>query len=347
MNEINIAVCKNGDILAKDVINEGGIIVVGHNTELNEFIISKMKKIGIETLWIYRAASKKNMQVNNNKYVSTILGSDKESIIGVKAEIVALAGYKQLKYGVVRQLTDVMCENSISTDCLMEYIHELYIYDNYTYSHSIHVAFYALLIGKWIHMSDCEILEVMQAGLLHDIGKVKIPKEILNKKCKLTDTEFVIIKQHSSIGYELLENSDMVSDSVKEAVLTHHERIDGSGYPAALTGINIGKYAKIIAVADVYDAMTSNRPYKRGVTPFEAFDMFTTMGTSTFEPSIVIPFLLNISSHLIGAKVKLSNGETGEVVYIPSNNLGKPIICINSSYIEISPNSNLHITCFL
>jgi len=349
MNEINvdISVCKNGDILAEDILNEGGTIAAGCNTKLNDFIISKIKAIGIETLWIYKDVSKKNVQENNKKFISITFGSNIESVIRIKAMIVALAGYKQLEYGVVRQLTDVICEKNTYADCLMEYFHELYIYDDYTYSHSVHVAFYAMLIGKWIHMSESEILEVIQAGLLHDIGKVKIPKDILNKKNKLTDTEFMIMKQHSYRGYELLKDSDMVSDSVKEAVLTHHERNDGSGYPAALTDINISKYAKIIAIADVYDAMTSNRPYKRGVTPFEVFDMFTTMETSTFEASIVIPFLQNISSHLIGAKVKLSNGEIGEVVYIPFNNMGKPIVCINFSYMEISPNSNPHIVCFL
>jgi len=349
MNEINvdISVCKNGDILAKDILNEGGKIVVGCNTILNDFIISKMKKIGIESVWIYREASKKNVKENNKKFIRVTFGCNIESVISIKAMIVALAGNKQLEYGVVRHLTNVICENSSYADCLMDCFHELYIYDDYTYSHSIHVAFYAMLIGKWTHMPDGEILELIQAGLLHDIGKVKIPKDILNKKCKLTDMEFDIIKQHSYTGYELLKDSNMVSDSVKEAVLTHHERNDGSGYPAALTGINIGKYAKIIAVADVYDAMISNRPYKRGVTPFEAFDMFTSIGTSPFESSIVLAFLQNISSHLIGAKVKLSNGEAGEVVYIPSNNIGKPIIRINSSYIEISPNSNPHIVCFL
>jgi len=276
-----------------------------------------------------------------------MLRSDKETATGVKEMIVALAGYRQLEYGVVRQLTDVICENSTDTDYLMDSFHELYIYDDYTYSHSIRVAFYAMLIGKWIHMSESEMLELIQAGLLHDIGKVKIPKDILNKKSKLTDMEFMIIKQHSYIGYELLEDSDLVSDRVKEAVFMHHERNDGSGYPAALTDINISKYAKIIAVADVYDAMISNRPYKRGVTPFEAFDMFTTMGASTFEPSIVIPFLQNISSNLIGAKVKLSNGKTGEVAYIPFSDMKKPIIYIDSSFIEISPNCNPHIVCFL
>jgi len=349
MNQINvnISICKNGDILAKDVLNEGGTIAVGHNTILNDFIISKMKAIGIETLWIFREISKEDMQEYNKKILRVTFGNNKESVIRVRRMIVALAGYKKLEYGVVRQLIDVICDNSKYADYLMECFQELYIYDEYTYFHSINVAFYAMLIGNWIHMSESEILEVIQTGLLHDIGKVKIPKEILNKKCKLTDLEFVMIKKHSYIGYELLKDSNMVSDRVKEAVLSHHERNDGSGYPGALTDKNIGKYAKIIAVADVYDAMTSNRPYKLGVTPFEAFDMFATIGTSTFEHFIVSPFLLNISSYLIGAKVELSNGEIGEVVYIPPNDMGKPIIRSNSSYLKISKNSNPHIVCFL
>jgi len=281
-------------------------------------------------------------------YNGEIMDDSKEPILEVKSIIIALARGEQLEYGVVKRLTDVACKSIINEDdSILEYFREIYDYDDYTYFHSINVAFYAMLIGKWIHMSQRELLDVIQAGLLHDIGKMKIPKDILNKKSKLTDAEFMIIKQHSLAGYELLKNSYVVNEEVKQAVLLHHERIDGSGYPTAIIGTDIGNYAKIIAIADVYDAMTSNRSYKVGVTPFEAFEMFSTIGTSVFEPSIVSAFLLNMSAHLIGTKVKMSNGDIGEVVYIPFDKMGSPIICINSCHIEISKNSNPHIVCFL
>lgn len=280
---------------------------------------------------------------NNEKVKSSYKGTLQD----VKTMINALAGGKQLDYYAVIHITKSIYKNIANMDYLTTYLLELHNYDDYTYSHCINVAFYAMLIGKWLHMPNKEIFDLIQAGLLHDIGKVKIPKNILNKNCKLTDSEFMIMKQHSSIGYDMLKSSDKIDSSIKEAILMHHERIDGTGYPTGATGEKIGNYAKIIAVADVYDAMISDRPYKRRSTPFEAFHMFTTIGTSIYETSIVRVFLLNIACYLVGAKILLDNGDIGEIVYIPPDQMDKPIICVMSTYFEISNDTGPRIVCVL
>lgn len=189
-------------------------------------------------------------------------------------------------------------KNIFNSENLATLLIDLHQYDDYTYSHSVNVAFYAMLIGKWLHMQENKLLELVQAGLLHDIGKLKIPETILKRKGKLTESDFNIMKQHSSLGYEMLKNYNMIGQSVKEAVLMHHERTDGSGYPSAAKGDCIGEYSRIIAIADVYDAMTSERPYKKRSTPLEAFHMFSSIGKNEFDATIVKIFTLNISNHL-------------------------------------------------
>ena len=188
-------------------------------------------------------------------------------------------------------------------------------------------------------MPEDKILDIVKAGLLHDIGKLKIEKSILNKKDKLTELEFMLIKRHCSLGHEMLADTDVIDANIKEAILFHHERIDGSGYPTGATGEHISEYAKIIAIADVYDAMTTDRAYKKKVTPFQAFHMFVTEGAGIFEASIVKIFLLNLSSHLVGTTVLLDNGMTGEVVYISPGEMDKPIVRIMSSYLQITVDS--------
>jgi putative nucleotidyltransferase with HDIG domain len=343
---VNLFACRSGDILGKDITNESGLILVVANTILNDFIISKLMAWGIQTIWIYlKSTLEDDLDASSND--RKIKLSYIETLLAVKTMFHSLASGKSLDFDSMKHISELFLKNMDNLDYILTYLQELNDYDDYTYSHCVNVAFYAMMIGKWLHMTEDRILDLIQAGLLHDIGKVKIPIDIVNKNSRLSDAEFLIMKQHSFLGYEMIKDAHEINRSIKEAVLMHHERMDGSGYPMAVTGTSIGEYAKIIAIADVYDAMTTDRPYKNKSTPFEAFHMFSTIGRSTFDTTIVNVFLLNITSHLIGIKVRLDNGDEGEVVYIPPHEIGKPIIRVMSSYLDISNNSNPQILCIL
>jgi len=343
--EVKVSVCHIGEILANNIVSENGTVLVGKNTILNEFILFNLKKLKIQTIWLYRVASKEETDHNQANV------KEKFFYEGTTADITAmiqnLASGKCSKHETVCPIIRPIYRNIINRDYVTAYLHKLHDFDYYTYSHSINVAFYAMLIGKWLSMPDHKILDIVQAGLLHDIGKIGIQKNILNKKDTLTDSEFMLIKQHCALGYEMLKDTDMIDSSIKKAVLFHHERLDGSGYPTAATSEFISYYAKIIAIADVYDAMTSDRIYKKKVTPFEVFHMFATEGADIFEASIVKVFLVNISSHLVGAKVLLDNGMTGEIVHIPPTELEQPIVRVMSSYQKITYGSGPQIIAIL
>jgi putative nucleotidyltransferase with HDIG domain len=343
--EVKVSICKSGEILANNIVNEYGAILVGKNTILNEFIILNLKKLKIQTIWLYRAANKEEQEYNQANVREKFFYEG--SILDTTTMIQNLSSGKGSKHETICHIIRPIYRNIVHRDYIRDYMQKLHNFDDYTYMHSINVAFYAMLIGKWLNMSDHKILDLVQAGLLHDIGKTGIEKRILNKKGELTDSEFSEIKQHCAIGYEMLNNMDIINPKIKKAVLFHHERLDGSGYPTAITSEYISYYAKIIAIADVYDAMTTDRIYKKKVTPFEVFHMFAVEGAAIYEASIVNVFLLNISSHLVGVTVLLDNGMTGEVVYIPPAEMDQPILRIMSSYQKIFYGRGPQITAIL
>lgn len=340
--EVKISSCKAGDILAKSVVDRKGLILAAKNTILNDFILSKLKVMGIETLWILNAISSDESLLMGSKYEKA-RESYQESVLSVKLILNDLAAGKPLDFNVAAHISETLYQNIENSESFTRYLMELKNYDDYTYTHCVNVAFFAMLIAKWMRLPKHKILEIIQAGALHDIGKMKIPGDILNKCGKLTSEELQIMKAHTTLGYEMLKKSTCIEDRIKDAVLMHHERLDGSGYPSGTSADNLGEYAKIIAVADVYDAMTSDRPYRKRMSPFEAFHEFIKMGASAFDFSIVKAFLLNFSSYLVGTKVRMNNGDIGEIVYVPPHDVTKPVIRINSTYLEVCEKGSLRI----
>lgn len=217
-------------------------------------------------------------------------------------------------------------------------------WNEYTYYHCLNVAFYSALIGNWLRLPESDLLNVIEAALLHDIGKTKISNEIINKKGSLLSNEYKEIKRHTIYGFNLITKNMHLKEDVKNAILMHHEREDGSGYPFGYTGKQISKIAKIVAIADVYDAMTSERAYSRKSTPFEAFDMFLTEGVKLFDTYIIDVFLKKIAPYYVGYKVKLNTGGIAEIVHIPSNCVSRPVIRAGTEYIDFSVDGRYQIT---
>ncbi|OPX45972.1 cyclic di-GMP phosphodiesterase response regulator RpfG [Ruminiclostridium hungatei] len=341
---VNVFDCRCGDVLAKDVISDKGLILAAENLVLNDFIISKLKTIGIQSVWIYKESGATYSYYEKKEKIAQ---EYRDTVLTVKNILNSIVAGKKLQYHDMRQIAEAIYNNIEGTDILIQHLNELKGYDDYTYSHCVNVGFYSMLIGKRLHMPDLKLIDLIQAGLLHDIGKIKIQSELLNKKEELTDEELGVIRKHAIWGYEILAESPNISSDIKEAALMHHERLDGSGYPLGSKGDDIGEYARIVAVADVYDAMTSDRPYKKKVTPFEAFNMFLTSGVCTFDTVVTQTFLLNFSTHLVGARVQLDNGQVGEIVYIPPHAIINPIVRVGSTFLKIAGNGSPRIAGFV
>lgn len=208
---------------------------------------------------------------------------------------------------------------------VFDMLHNMRQVNDSTYAHSLNVAIISRIIGKWLHFSNEELDTLTLAGLLHDIGKTKIPDEVLNKDGKLTDEEFQMIRNHPKYGYDILK-SQPLNSHIKKAALMHHKRCDGSGYPMGLTMEEIDDYALIIAIADVYDAMTAARSYRAPLCPFEVIAEFEKDGLQKYKPKYILTFLENIANAYQNNRVMLSDGTSARIVLLNHRRLSKPLV---------------------
>lgn len=200
------------------------------------------------------------------------------------------------------------------------------ILDKYTYQHSVRVCIYATLLGIALNLSKKELTDLAAASLLHDIGKQCIDDEILNKPAKLTDEEYEKIKKHAEIGYNMLKDNEDISIKIKMGVYAHHENYDTTGYPRHLGGEDIYKFARIIHIVDVYDALISKRPYKKPMSPKLAIKYLKKNKETMFDPMLVDLFIYIVPVYPKGKLVKLSNGEKGIVIKNYKGNVLRPKI---------------------
>lgn len=235
---------------------------------------------------------------------------------------------------LVQEITDSVTRNPGALISLAR----LKSVDDYTYMHSVAVCAMMVALAKQLGLSEEEIRSAGIAGLMHDLGKALTPTEVLNKPGKLTEAEFNIMKKHPEEGYRMLQGGFSVDPMVMDVCLHHHEKVDGSGYPKGLKGDEISLYAKMGAVCDVYDAITSNRPYKSGWDPAESLRKMADWSTGHFDGKVFQAFVKSMGIYPIGSLVRLNSGRLGIVVDQTSKSLTTP--CVK---VFFSTESNLRI----
>lgn len=233
-----------------------------------------------------------------------------------------------------------------TTPNLFDMLHSMRLYDDATYVHSMNVALICNIFARWLRLGEDEIKKATVSGLLHDIGKLKMPEEILKKPDKLTKQEYSIIKRHPQEGYRILQNSTLDSD-ILNAVLMHHERCDGSGYPFGLSLNQITPYAKLVAIADVYDATTSARVYRDALCPFKSISIFEQEGLQKYDPKYIMTFLENVVNTYLLNDVLLSNGLRGTIVYINKEKLSAPTIKTEHGFIDLYLHPDIQIEALI
>jgi putative nucleotidyltransferase with HDIG domain len=226
--------------------------------------------------------------------------------------------------GLVEEITDSVARNASALISLAR----LKTADDYTYMHSVAVCAMMIALARQLNLSEDVVRSAGVAGLLHDVGKMLVPTEILNKPGKLTDSEFAVIKEHPVKGHAFLMQSANIDPIALEICLHHHEKVDGTGYPEGLKGSEISMFSKMAAVCDVYDAITSNRPYKNGWDPSESLRQMGQWASSHFDLAVFQAFVKTLGIYPVGSLVQVSSGRIGVVIDQKKGALTMPVVKI-------------------
>jgi putative nucleotidyltransferase with HDIG domain len=243
-----------------------------------------------------------------------------------------------LAQGLVQEISDSIVRNP---DAMVS-LARLKTADNYTYMHSVAVCGLMVALALQLQLDEEQTRYAGMGGLLHDLGKASLPMEVLNKPGKLTDAEFAIIKAHPAEGHKMLLNDPSVDAVVLDIVLHHHEKADGSGYPDGLKGNEISLLARMGAICDVYDAITSDRPYKKGWDPSEALRQMASWTNGHLDGNMFQAFVKSRGIYPTGSLVRLTSGRIGVVTAQNAGALLKPVVKV-----FFSTKSNLRLPPFL
>jgi putative nucleotidyltransferase with HDIG domain len=248
-----------------------------------------------------------------------------------------------ISFDVIKECADEICLFLNQDTNILKLLSGVQDKNPYMYSHPVNVALIAFVIGKWLYMNVQDLQRLVMAGLLHDIGKAKVKDSILNKSDPLTPQEMEIVKSHTTLGYNILVNQNIMDVDILSAVLSHHERQDGSGYPSGLNGNGINLFSRIIAVADIYDAITSTKVYRKKSTPFKAVDEINDNSFGHLDPAICHIFMNNLSNYYYGSHVRLNNELEGEIIYVNPCERTKPLIRCKNSFLNLTKDRNVEI----
>jgi HD-GYP domain-containing protein (c-di-GMP phosphodiesterase class II) len=331
-----------GKTVKYDVVNTVGLIIIKANTEIIQEHLELIKRHRIDPSsivvdhGIYLATQKTN--IKNPVSIMTKKAVDQSIKLFRSIQSSKEIPVEEFEKTIVPTIQQIS-----STPNIFSLFEAIKAKDNYAHQHNIGVSVLATLIGKWLKFSEEDLANLSLAAILHNVGIVRIPLDLLHKEDKLTEDEYKAVQQHTILGYQMLRKTPGISHQVAIVSLQHHEREDGSGYPLGLRGDKIDFFSKIVAVADIFHAMSSKRPYQEPL-PFDSIVKQMKQGIfGELEPRIVSVFLRNITRKMVGTQVILMDGRLGEIVYINPHDDLKPVVKVNNNFIDLSKERHLHI----
>lgn len=337
--KIEIYDCKPGAIIARDIIDvRSGVVLCHKGHVLTDDSIKWLNKFLCSEIYIQESSWEKAWNISKEETASY-----EESKEALYSTFLSVQTGKSIDNKVIDTIKDSFFTDLNNNNVIMGCVNIVKSLDEYTYAHSLNVAMLAVLIGKWMGLPEQQVEELFSAGVLHDVGKYRVDQRLINKNGSLAKWEYALVKKHAIEGYEIIKDNESLSDAIKEGVLCHHERIDGSGYPRALVGEEIHLYGRILAIADTYDAMISEKSYRKRQTPFEVMEIMLSESIDKLDTKILLTFLKNMADYYIGVYVTLNTGQVGEVVFIHPHCIYRPIVKVDETYYDLDTHPELHI----
>lgn len=327
MRLISIKSLREGMILGRTIWNEAGHPLLQEDIEMTGRVIARLIDLNIPYVYIKDEMSKNiesldSVPIEVRKKVVSDITKTFKSLQQVKrgGESYFLDQQSKVLYSIIDELLD----NILEDENILTVLGDVFLYDNYVYHHSFQVTTYSIAIAKELNYSYEEIRQIALGALLHDVGKMLVPQEILFKPGKLSEEEFEEIRKHTTFGFDVLRNLHTVSLLIAHCAFQHHERLDGSGYPRGLIDFEIHPFAKIIAVADVFDAVTSNRVYKNKMLPSQGISILEAGKGTLYDTKVVDAFSRIIAHYPNGTTVILSDGSRAIISKQNKNTPYKP-----------------------
>ena len=337
---------EEGMVVAKN-LDQNGIILLKKDNIITSQMIKKMQNLYfIGSVEVYtKSTEKKKTRAEFEKEAQhkRIEEEFKEISFKLQKTFRQLATEDGIAMNEIREFSRKI-QNELNPSSMV--IKNIVLYGSgidTIYRHGVNVAALSALLGSWIGLEKSQLNLLVYSALLHDFGKTKIDRDILKKEVPLSKNEFNLIKTHSNMGYQIIKQISFLDKAVSYGVLMHHERIDGSGYPLGLKGEAIHQFAKIIAIADVFDAINSDRGYKKKKLPFEALQLVKNESLCKLDYEYVKVFLEHIVGYYTGEEVLLNTNQKCKIIQMNINNLEKPLVIIDEEFIDLEKTKDLYI----
>lgn len=344
-----------GMTLSKPVYNDLGKVLIGRDIPVTDRMIFRLKQLGISYVYINDGRTEdiipsssisEKTRMNAFKTLKKTFDQLHSSELDTSSPI-----YELIDGNFTPMITNIISDMKFNNDAI-SLLSDVFSFDDHIYTHSLDVAIYSLAVGMGMGLKERQLIELGLGAILHDIGKVKLPLSILQKKARLTDEEYKLVQKHPEYGFNILRKASNISLLTAHCAYQHHERIDGSGYPRGLKQNDIHFYSKVIAVCDVFDAVTTNRVYRKAMLPHEGLEILFSGAGQQFDLDMVNVFHQSVSIYPNGMMVNLSDGRSGVVVKQNKGMNSRPVIRIlqekdrdiNPYEVDLSEELNIVIT---
>ena len=347
-----------GMIVARDVLTYDRQMVLAKDTILTDRLITKLDLHGILTIFVEDTPAEPGSELLPDEgdgglsYSQRIQNSPVFKRFKADYELNAESFKNALNAVVERNIeldVSTLLRNTLDMVAagkgqigILDMLQNMREYDDSTFTHCLNVGLISNVLATWLKFSPEEIEMATACGLFHDIGKLMIPHAIITKPGKLNSHEYAMIQKHPIIGYQLLQAQN-VDDHIRNAALMHHERSDGGGYPMRLVDNQIDPYARLVAIADVYDAMTAARVYRGPLCPFRVIEIFEQEGFEKYHVEYLLTFLENVVNTYIRNRCLLSDGREAEIVFVNKDKLSRPMVRCGEQYINLANEPDLFI----
>ena len=323
MQRILVSELKPGMMTARNVISAEGRLLLAADKAVTDSYIRRLQEMGVFAIYVRNPFFE-------DVEIPVILDEETRtaSIQTIKRGFEVLRNKRsELAFNNIQRTAAKIVAEILRNRLAMIHLTEIRTHDDYAFAHSVEVCTLAVLLGVQMGYAESRLQELAVGALLHDVGKLMVDPEILNKPAQLTEDEMVLMRGHALFGFEMLRNQKgTLSLPSIHIALQHHEKYDGTGYPRGMKQDEILEFARIVAIVDVYDAVTSDRPYRRAMLPHEAHELMLTAGNQHFDPAILPLFLDKIAVYPIGSVVRLNTGDLGVVVEVEPGMQMRPTI---------------------